>query len=120
MRSDRNSARRAIQRGLEFIYDTACDPENFAVYGYDYLGCFQGIASTSKDIHLCRTARRMGRERARYWRREHARLTPDLDADAIAYLVFGSDAADRLGVIDNEFKELVRVAALRFTARDYF
>lgn len=62
----------------------------------------------------------MGHERACYWRREHAQVTPDLDAEDIAQLVFGSYAADKLGVSDRAFKEDVRAAAARFTARDYF
>ena len=110
--------RRAIERGLEFIYRTACDPENFENYGHDLLCCFHCIASTSKDIELCRTARRMGRERARHWR-ESAQITSHLTADEIACLVFGSDAADRLGVRDKAFKESLRVAAQRFNAPDY-
>src|SRR6185369_17785787 len=98
-RRDRNAARRrAIERGLEFIYQTACDGENFAAYGHDYLCCFHCIEATSKDVQLRQTARRMGQERARHWRREHAHLKSRADADEVAYLVFGADAADRLGV----------------------
>ncbi len=111
--------RRAIERGLEFIYQTACQPENFAIYGYDYLCCFNCVESTSNDTNLRRTALRMGQERARYWRRQHAQITPDSSADDIAYLVFGSDAADRLGVVDSGFKQRIRSAALRFTTLDY-
>jgi len=120
VRRDRNAERhRAIYRGLEFIYQTACDAEHFETYGYDYLGCFHCIASTSKDVRLANMARRMGRERARYWRREHAKVTPDLDPDDIANLVFGSYAADQLGVPDKAFKEKVRAAAQRFGPQDY-
>jgi hypothetical protein len=111
--------RRAVERGLEFIYRTACDPENFELYGHDYLCCFHCIAATSKDINLRRVALGMGQERASYWRQEHAHVTPDLDADEIASLVFGSDAADRLGVVDSAFKEKIRGAANRFNAQDY-
>ena len=111
--------RRAITRGLEFIYQIACDAESFDSYGFDMLGCFDCINSTSKDINLIRTARRMGRERARHWRREHAQLTNDTGADDIANLVFGCLAADRLGVVDEEFKENLRAAAQCFTAEDY-
>src|SRR5262245_30743137 len=95
----------AIERGLEFVYRNACEPENFEAYGFDYLGCFQGIEATSKDMNLRRTARRMGRERARHWRREYGHITADVDADQIAYLVFGSYSADRLGVRDTAFKK---------------
>lgn len=111
--------RRAIKRGLEFIYRTACDPECFEMYGFDFLGCFDCIDSTSSDTTLCRAARRMGRERARHWRREHARITSGLDADEIASLVFGCCAADRLGVVDDPFKETLRAAAQHFNAKDY-
>jgi len=61
----------------------------------------------------------MGRERASHWRREHAHVTEDLDADEIAILVLGSDSADRLGVTDIGFKEKIRAAAARFNAQDF-
>jgi hypothetical protein len=109
----------AIKRGMEFIYRTACEPENLEMYGHDYLCCFHCIASTSKDVNLRRMARTMGRERALQWRREHPEVPVDADADAIAHLVFGSDAADRLGVGDTAFKEKIRAAAGRFNAQDY-
>jgi hypothetical protein len=110
----------AIERGMEFIYRTACDPEHFASYGYDYLCCFCCIASTSKHAKLRRLARDMGRERAVQWRKENAHVPSDAGADDIAYLVFGSDAADRLGIRDQRFKDEIRKASLRFNARDYF
>ena len=110
---------RAIKRGLQFIYQFACDAENFEAYGFDLLGCFDCIQSTSKDPNLVRAARRMGRERARCWRREYARLTPDLPAEEIACLVFGSGAADRLGIRDDAFKNDLCLAAQRFNAVDY-
>lgn len=109
----------AIKRGMEFIYRTACDSENFEMYGYDYLCCFHCIESTSKDINLRRMARKMGQERALQWRREHTRVPADADADAIAYLVLGSDSADRLGVRDGGFKKQIRQVADRFDAEDY-
>lgn len=116
----RNAERRqAIKRGLEFIYRTACDAKCFEMYGFDFLCCFDCIDSTSRDTNLCRTARRLGRERARHWRREHARITSGLDADEIAALVFGCCAADRLGVVDDPFKENLRAASQRFNAEDY-
>lgn len=111
--------RRAIERGLEFVYRTACDPEHFEMYGHDYLGCFHCIASTSKDVKLRRMARKMGRERALHWRREHSKVPADADADDIAYLVHGSYAADALGVRDSGFKEQIRKVANRFDAEDY-
>jgi len=119
LRDKKAQRRRAIYRGLEFIYKTACDAEHFEIYGHDYLGCFHCIAATSKDVRLSAMARRMGNERARHWRREHARLTPDSDPDDIANLVFGSYAADQLGVPDKAFKENIRAAAQRFGPQHY-
>ena len=71
--------RLAINRGLEFIYRTACDSENFEAYGFDYLGCFHGIAATSKDTELRRTERAMGRLRARVWRRQNSSIPRHLE-----------------------------------------
>lgn len=105
---------------MEFIYRTACNSEHFAAYGYDYLCCFHCIASTSKDKKLRRLAHGMGRERALQWRKENAHVPSDASADDIGFLVFGGDAADRLGVPDEAFKDEIRNAAKRFTARDYF
>ena len=110
----------AIDRGLKFIYKTACEPENFEDYGFDYLGCFHCIASTSKDIKLRRAAREMGRERGRVWRRQNSRIPRDPDAEDIVNLVFGSYAADSLGVRDDRIKKQLRKAADSFTAQDYF
>lgn len=62
----------------------------------------------------------MGRERARHWRREHAKLTADVSADEIAELVFGCYAADRLGIVDDAFKQKLSAAAPQFGAQDYF
>jgi hypothetical protein len=109
----------AISRGLAFIYRTACDPRNFAEYGFDYLGCFYGIASTSKDKALRETAMRMGRERARRWRRINPLVPDDADADEIAYLVHGSSAADKLGVPGKKIKKQLLKAAGNFTAMEY-
>jgi hypothetical protein len=120
MSSNRNIDRqRAIKRGLKFVHEMAREPENFEVYGYDFLCCFDCIQSTSKDPTLIRIARRMGRERARHWRREHAQLTTDATADDIAALVYGCCAADNLGVVDDGFKKQLSAAAQRFSAEDY-
>jgi hypothetical protein len=109
----------AIRLGLEFIYRTACEPKNFEAYGFDYLGCFHGIASTSKDKALRDTALRMGRERARCWRRNNPVIPPHADADAISYLVHGSAAADKLGVPGKRLKKQIHKVAARFTVLDY-
>jgi hypothetical protein len=111
--------RRAVERGLDFIYRIACDRRNFAEYGSDLLCCFYYIASTAGDSASRRAAWEMGKERARQWRAEHASLPPDADPDIIVNFVYGSDAADRLGVCDGALKEQIRRAAGRFSAQDY-
>ena len=110
----------AVRRGLQFIYQTACNPENFALYGYDYLFCFSCISSTSKDAQLKRTALNLGRSLARRWRSEHPAVPDDADADDLANLIIGSYAADRLGVRDDSLKRQLRQLAGRFSASDYF
>lgn len=110
----------AILRGLEFIYATACDPENFAVYGYDYTFCLHWIAATSRGQALRRAARKMAVECARRWRRENPSVPADADAETVAQMVFGGLTADRLGVRDAAFKREVKDAASRVSARDLF
>lgn len=117
---DTNTLTLAIDRGLDFIYRTACETQNFADYGFDYLGCFHCIASTSKDLKLRRKARALGQERARVWRRQNSKPPRNADADEIGSLVFGSYAAHSLGLPDERFKQLLRRAAAKFTAQDYF
>ena len=111
---------RAIRHGLEFIYELARDEDCFAEYGHDLINCFYFISDTSLDTSLRRTARRMGRERAHLWRREHSRLLAGADAETISEYVHGSYAADRLGLRDPAVKEQLRRAARRVTAQEYF
>jgi hypothetical protein len=110
---------RAIRRGLNFIYRTALDQANFADYGGDYVWCFYTLSAAVGDESVRRTARRMGLERARAWRAQHRALPRDADAATIQEYVFGSDAADSLGVRDEQMKRALQRAVSRFTARDY-
>jgi hypothetical protein len=114
--ADRQSA---LARGLQFIYRTALDQDNFKIYGADYLWCFYTISAAVSDPATKRTARRMGVERAREWRRQHRSLPPNAAAEMIVDYLFGSDAADSLGVRDERVKAQLRRAVSRFTARDY-
>jgi hypothetical protein len=109
----------AISRGLEFIYKIACDEECFAFYGHDLLNCFYFISATSLDPALRRAARKMGRERALVWRREHVTLPRKADAETVSEYIHGSYAAGRLSLRDNAIKEQLRRAARHITARDY-
>ncbi len=102
------------------MYRTACEPENFEEYGFDYLFCLNWIFSTSKDNYLCEMAWQMGTERARFWRRTHATLPRLVDADTVTHFAFASDAADRLGFKDKAMKAQIRRAAKAFTPQDFF
>lgn len=110
----------AVRRGLEFMYRMASDPESFEAYGHDFLFCFYTISSNSKDASLRASARRMGRERARVWRRENPSVPKEINAYDLSNLVAGSDAADRLGVRDEKFKSQLRRALKGFTAEDFY
>jgi hypothetical protein len=110
----------AVRDGLEFLYRRACDPESFEAYGHDFLFCFYTIASNSKDTILQQAARRMGRERARVWRSSHPSVLKEASAEDLSSLVFGSDAADRLGVRDARLKSQIRRALKGFRAEDFY
>jgi len=109
----------AIQRGLAYIYQVASNPKNFAAYGHDLLWCFYTISATAKNPALRRRAREMGHERALEWRRIHPDVPPDSVADDVSGLVFGSDAADRLGVADLGMKGQLRQEAAKYYAVDF-
>jgi hypothetical protein len=109
----------AVRRGVEFLYQRACDTESFDEYGHDFLFCFYTIASNSKDAGLRVTARRMGRERALLWRRQHPSVPKRISSFNLSNMVFGSDAADRLGVRDMNLKSQIRRALKAFDAEDF-
>jgi hypothetical protein len=110
---------RAIMRGLKFIYRTSLQRQNFADYGQDYLWCFYSLSAAVKNAEVRRMARSMGIERARAWRRTHRWVSADVDAPTISTLAYGNDAAESLGVYDDELKRQLKRAAPRFRARDY-
>jgi hypothetical protein len=110
---------RAINRGLRLIYSLACDDEIFAGFGSDLLSCFYFTAATSKDPELCRTARRMGRERARRWRSDFSSLPKDADASTILFFMHGTLSAEGLGFADDSLKEDIRRAARSFEPYDF-
>src|SRR2546421_7324201 len=110
---------RAVRRGLEFIYRTALDRNNFEAYGSDYLWCFYTVGASVSDASVRRLAQQMGVERARRWRRTHRALPTDADSNTVIDFAFGGDAADSLGLRDDELKRQIRRAASRFSARDF-
>jgi hypothetical protein len=111
--------KQAIERGLRFIYRTACDPKNFADFGEDYLWCLYSIGATSRDADLARLALSMGRERAAFWRREHPALPANTSADELSNLLFGAYAAEKLGLPDERLKEEIRQAAALHPVEHY-
>jgi hypothetical protein len=110
---------KAIRRALNFVYRSALVPANFRENGDDYIWCFFTIANTAGDPVLARTARAMGRERARAWRRTHRAVSPKATADEIADTISGALGAELLGVPDDSLKAQLRTASRRFTAKDY-
>lgn len=110
----------AIRRGLTFMYQSiARDPADFKEYGHDLLAAFYNIWVTSGDKELSKMAFKMGHERAIEWRRIHPAPPPDADANDITDLIFGDDAAGRLGVPDARMHTQLRLAAAKFTVIDY-
>ena len=109
----------AIERGMRFVYRTARSPANFADYGSDYVWWFAAISNTVRDERLRQMARDMAIACARRWLLTHRALPKDADADTIIDFVSGLDAIESLGLRDDQLKEEIRRAALRFTARDF-
>lgn len=109
----------AEQRGLLFLYRAACRPDTFRDWGHDLLSAFANIASTNANRVISDRARRMGHERALEWRRLHRRVPPNAGLDDIANLVYGSDAADQLGVPDRDLHDALVRAAARFSTADF-
>jgi hypothetical protein len=110
---------RAVARGLNYIYRTSHNRRDFAEYGSDYLWCFYTFSVAARDEQLKKTARRMGLERASWWRRRHRALPRNADADTVVRYLFASDHADSLGIRDDRLKEQIKCAAAHYTARDY-
>ncbi len=110
----------ATRRGLAFIYQIASDPKNFDDWGHDLLWCFYTIAATAKNPELREAARKIGHERALEWRRIHRTVSPKANVDDFSDLVYGSDAAGRLGAPDPEFTRQLRQAAARYSVIDFF
>src|SRR5437763_12199866 len=56
---------RAVRRGLEFIYRTALDRNNFEAYGSDYLWCFYTVGASVSDASVRRLAHQIDRKSTR-------------------------------------------------------
>lgn len=110
----------AIRQGLTFMYlSIARNPDHFKEFGHDLLAAFYNIAVTSGDPELRNMARRMGHERAIEWRRIHPTPPAGADVNDITDLIFGDDAAGRLGVPDARMHTQLRERAARFSVYDY-
>lgn len=109
----------AVERGLQFIYSVASNPDSFSRWGPDLMFCFYTISNTAKNPKLRATALSMGQERARQWRRERTNI-PTANADSVAFFVYGTHNADLLlGNTDAEMKRRLTEAAQRFSAVDF-
>jgi hypothetical protein len=97
----------------------AHDPGDFKEFGHDLLAAFYNIAVTSADPELRNMAWKMGHERALEWRRIHPSLPPDSNVNDLTDLVFGDDAAGRLGAPDARMHTELREAAARFSVLEY-
>jgi hypothetical protein len=118
-RYTREERDRAIQRGMNFIYDSiALKPEYFREWGHDLLSAFYNIAVTSGNIELRRMAWNMGHERALEYRRLHRTVPEKLYPGEFTDIVFGDDAATRLGAPDPAFHTALRETAKKFTVID--
>src|SRR5689334_3056415 len=105
---------------MNFLYGRmARNPAFFQRWGADMLSALYNIYATSLDPRLSRRAWEMGHERAIEWRRLYPSVPPDAEPWFIADLVFGADAAERLGVPDPTLRAQLAAAAKRWTAADY-
>ena len=109
----------AIERGLQFIYRMASNPEYFAHLGHDMVFCFYTMANTAKNPKLREMARRMGEERARQWRLDNP-APPLGDPDDLYVFVLGEQAAEKFLGPAPQVKARVQAAAKHFSAIDFF
>lgn len=109
----------AVRRGLDFLYNFACDEENFAECSSDLVYWFYFIGTRETNADIRRMARKMGVERAAQWRSDHPKIPADADAETIYDLIYGNDTISRLGLRDEAMKKRLRRAALKFPASDY-
>jgi len=107
-----------VERGLRFIYSVASEPGALARWGHDLVFCFSSVSATSLNPDLRALAQRMGYERALEWRRLHPRPPRDNPA-SLSNFVFGTLAANALGVPGEPDRELVRDAAAGFPATGF-
>ncbi len=61
---------------------------------------------------------KMGRERAREWRKANRHVKQDASVDEVADVLFGAYAAERLGFGDERLKQGLRRAASHFSAKE--
>lgn len=64
----------AVERGLQFMYKVASNPQYFSRWGPDLMFCFYTISSTARNERLREMALRMGQELATQWRRERTNI----------------------------------------------
>lgn len=110
---------RAIERGMRFIYQLACDPHHFANCAEDFLYLFKTIAATSKDERLRKLARQMAKECFSRWKPRLRSLPRGADAETVVVYFHQASTAEMFGLRNSKLKQQIRQAAKRFTAADY-
>ena len=106
---------RALERGMKFLYQLACDPQNFDDYGAEFLYLLKTIASTSKDDKLRKMAGQMARERFRQFKPRLKSLPRNADADTVMAYFHTASTVQMFGVRNSKLKQQLRQAAKQFT-----
>jgi hypothetical protein len=109
----------AIQRGLDFIYRFAREPDNFDTYGNFVVCCFALVGATSRDVKLREMARERAHKLARRWQRTHPFVPPHATPNIIFEFLSVRYAVNRLGLRDPALSAQMRAAAKRFVAHDF-
>jgi ribosomal protein L37E len=109
----------AVTRGARFLYQVSRDPAAFREFGFDLVGTFAGIATTSANEDLRNLAGRMGQERAREWLRLHPGVPAGASANDLIELVCGAQSCERLGFDTSVLRQQLLRSASRFGAEAF-
>lgn len=109
----------AVERGLQFLYRIASNPQYFSRWGSDLVFCFYTISNTAKDARLRELSRKMGQDLARKWRLRHPD-PPTGNPVALQVFLHGANAADKLlAAPAPDLKRRIQDIAQRFSAIDF-
>lgn len=111
--------RKAIERGVYYLYSTASESANFDIYGCYFLACFTLLCCTSKDASLRTSSRKMARRFARKWQKDHSHLPLGATPDSICDFAVALYSTMRLGLVSEPFRDRIYEAAKRFDSIDF-